>query len=161
MGTHKLLEGKDKNKDQSYFLAQISQDQLDYSLFPLGDMKKDEVRTLAREIGLPVAEKKDSQGICFLGKVKVPQFLSEFIDDSPGEIITTTGKLVGYHRVCTVTPWDKEKELEFHLTRISKILWLPERIRKKNQLIVAFENPNESTLWASRFRIESVSFFSI
>ena len=130
METHCFLKGKDKNKDQSYFLAQISQDQLDYSLFPLGDMKKDEVRTLAREIGLPVAEKKDSQGICFLGKVKVPQFLSEFIDDSPGEIITTTEKLVGYHRFAPLHLGTKKRNWEFHLTRISKILWLPERIRK-------------------------------
>ena len=158
-GNALLLEGKDKNKDQSYFLAQISQDQLDYSLFPLGDMKKDEVRTLAREIGLPVAEKKDSQGICFLGKVKVPQFLSEFIDDSPGEIITTTGKLVGYHRGLHRYTLGQRKGIGVPSNTDFENFVVTGKNKKKNQLIVAFENPNESTLWASRFRIESVSFF--
>ena len=93
-----LWEGRDKNKDQSYFLARITQKQLSGARFPLGEIEKPKVRRIARELDLPVAEKKDSQGICFLGKVNVPEFLSNFIDDKPGEIVTTAGDVVGRHQ---------------------------------------------------------------
>ena len=93
-----LWEGRDKNKDQSYFLARITPEQLSGARFPLGEVEKPRVREIARELDLPVADKKDSQGICFLGKVNVPEFLSNFIEDKPGEIVTTKGKVVGHHQ---------------------------------------------------------------
>ncbi|MEO1450002.1 MAG: tRNA 2-thiouridine(34) synthase MnmA, partial [Bacteroidota bacterium] len=67
---HRLLAGKDGNKDQSYFLCQLSQEQLQYALFPIGELTKPEVREIARELDLITAEKKDSQGLCFIGKVR-------------------------------------------------------------------------------------------
>lgn len=85
-GQHRLLQGKDPNKDQSYFLCQVSQDQLQYLRFPLGEYQKEEVRELARKKGLPTAEKKDSQGLCFIGKISLPDFLSQRLEPKEGEI---------------------------------------------------------------------------
>lgn len=84
---YQLFAGKDSNKDQSYFLCQLNQKQLSYALFPLGDMQKPEVRELAKEIGLENADKKDSQGLCFIGKVSLPTFLQQKLSPKPGEII--------------------------------------------------------------------------
>ena len=74
---HRLLAGLDKNKDQSYFLCQLTQEQLQYALFPIGHLQKSEVRKIATEIGLGNADKKDSQGLCFVGKIKLPDFLQQ------------------------------------------------------------------------------------
>ena len=78
------LEGADKNKDQSYFLALLSQEQLRDARFPIGHLPKPELRALAREAGLPTADKKDSQGICFIGEVKMADFLRAYVPDAPG-----------------------------------------------------------------------------
>ncbi len=94
-GGLELLEGFDKNKDQSYFLALVRREQLKRVLFPTGDLTKPEVRELARQARLPNAEKKDSQGICFLGKVRIADFLSGYIEDQPGEIVTARGRVLG------------------------------------------------------------------
>lgn len=82
-----LLAGKDNNKDQSYFLCQLSQDQLSKALFPIGELTKPEVREIAKEIGLVTADKKDSQGLCFIGKVSLPQFLQQQLTPKEGEIV--------------------------------------------------------------------------
>jgi tRNA-specific 2-thiouridylase len=82
-----LLSGKDNNKDQSYFLCQLSQDQLSKALFPIGELTKPEVREIAKEIGLVTADKKDSQGLCFIGKVSLPQFLQQQLVPKEGEIV--------------------------------------------------------------------------
>lgn len=86
-GLFKLLAGKDENKDQSYFLCQLSQNQLAKALFPIGDMKKIEVRAIAKEQNLVTAEKKDSQGLCFIGKVKLPDFLKQKLEAKTGNVI--------------------------------------------------------------------------
>ena len=83
----RLLAGKDTTKDQSYFLCQVNQFQLSKTLFPIGDMQKKEVRKLAKEIGLNTAEKKDSQGLCFIGKVKLPTFLQQFLKPKIGKVV--------------------------------------------------------------------------
>ena len=82
-----ILAGSDPNKDQSYFLCQLSQEQLSHALFPIGDLTKPEVRRIAREADLPSAEKKDSQGICFVGKVDLPVFLQQKIKPCEGDIV--------------------------------------------------------------------------
>src|ERR1044072_5884037 len=76
-----LLEGRDKNKDQSYFLALLSQAQLAAARFPIGDLTKPELRALAADAHLPTAAKKDSQGICFIGEVKMADFLKTYVPD--------------------------------------------------------------------------------
>lgn len=84
---YKLLAGKDGNKDQSYFLCQLSQEQLSKALFPIGELEKPEVRKIAKEQGLVTAEKKDSQGLCFIGKVSLPDFLQQQLKPKSGEIV--------------------------------------------------------------------------
>ncbi|MBR1867455.1 MAG: tRNA 2-thiouridine(34) synthase MnmA [Clostridia bacterium] len=96
-GVHYLLKAKDSNKDQTYFLNQLSQSQLDGVLFPLQDLTKPEVRKIAEENGLATAEKKDSTGICFIGERKFRQFLMNYIPAKEGEIRTYDGRVLGKH----------------------------------------------------------------
>jgi tRNA-specific 2-thiouridylase len=84
---HRLLAGKDDNKDQSYFLCQVSQEQFSTALFPVGDLKKPEVREIAEKLGLATAQRKDSQGICFVGKVHLPTFLQQKLEAKKGDIV--------------------------------------------------------------------------
>lgn len=96
-GVFSLHEARDKNKDQSYFLWTLTQSQLKHSLFPLGDLTKPEVRKIAKEAGLPTADKKDSQGICFIGKVTLKEFLGEYLPKNDGEVLNTAGEMLGSH----------------------------------------------------------------
>ena len=88
---YRLLAGKDRNKDQSYFLCQLNQDQLKHALFPLGAVTKPEVRAMADRIGLATAQRKDSQGICFVGRVHLPTFLMQKLEAKKGSIIEIPG----------------------------------------------------------------------
>jgi len=93
-----LLKATDENKDQTYFLYRVSGEALTKTLFPLGEYTKPQVRKMADERGLFTADKKDSQGICFVGKVGIRDFLSQYIESHPGKIIDRqTGKVVGHH----------------------------------------------------------------
>lgn len=92
----RLLRGLDPNKDQSYFLCQLSQEQLRHALFPIGHLLKQEVRDIAKEQGLATAERKDSQGICFVGKVDLPEFLKQKLHAREGRIIEIAGGLPEY-----------------------------------------------------------------
>ncbi|MGC9611094.1 MAG: tRNA 2-thiouridine(34) synthase MnmA, partial [Minisyncoccia bacterium] len=92
-----LSVARDTNKDQSYFLWTLTQEQLKYCLFPIGEYLKPEVRAIARKVGLPTAEKKDSQGICFLGQVSLNKFLKDYIKPKKGPIVDTNGNKVGEH----------------------------------------------------------------
>jgi tRNA-specific 2-thiouridylase len=84
---YRLLAGKDSTKDQSYFLCQVTQQQLGIALFPVGDLPKKEVRKIAAEIGLPTAHKKDSQGLCFVGKIRLPDFLQQQLKPKVGNVV--------------------------------------------------------------------------
>jgi tRNA-specific 2-thiouridylase len=96
-GVFKLFEAADPNKDQSYFLWTLGQKQLAHCLFPIGGIIKPEVRAIARRAGLPTAEKKDSQGICFLGKFSLDDFLKQYIPEHRGALMTTAGEKIGEH----------------------------------------------------------------
>jgi tRNA-specific 2-thiouridylase len=85
---YRLLGGKDPNKDQSYFLCQLTQEQLSKALFPIGELLKPEVRAIAKKAGLATAEKKDSQGLCFVGKVHLPDFLQQRLESKKGKVIS-------------------------------------------------------------------------
>lgn len=97
-GRQTLFEAEDKNKDQSYFLWTLTQVQLRRCLFPLGAYTKPGVRAIARKVGLPTADKKDSQGICFIGKVTIADFLSAYIPEEKGIVLDVEGHRVGEHR---------------------------------------------------------------
>lgn len=95
---NELHTAANESKDQTYFLYRVNQGALEKTLFPLGEYKtKQEVRALATEFGLPTADKKDSQGICFVGKVGIKDFLKQFVSTSPGPLIDSTGQTVGEH----------------------------------------------------------------
>lgn len=100
-----LLEGADKEKDQSYFLWALNKEQLKHCFFPLGDYTKPQVREMARRMGLPTADKKDSQGLCFVGKVNFGYFLRGFLARQEGVVVTSDGTVIGKHdgvAFCTI-----------------------------------------------------------
>ena len=86
-GVFSLLSGKDNNKDQSYFLCQLNQEQLSKAIFPIGELQKAEVRKIAKQLELSTADKKDSQGLCFIGKVRLPEFLQQQLKTKKGNVV--------------------------------------------------------------------------
>ena len=114
--TYRLLQGLDPGKDQSYFLCQLSQEQLAYSLFPIGHLQKPDVRQIAAQAGLVTHQKKDSQGLCFIGKVSLPDFLQQ-------QLKPKTGKVVLIDR--------EHPEVMAHITRMEDPLSTPEILAKR------------------------------
>lgn len=94
---YEMHKGKDQSKDQSYFLWTLTQEQLVHVLFPVGHLEKSAVRELAEKFELPTATKKDSQGICFIGKISMKDFLGHYIDEQSGNVIDTEGNVIGTH----------------------------------------------------------------
>lgn len=116
---YRLLAGKDQNKDQSYFLCQVSQQQLEKTLFPVGELQKSEVRQIAKEQDLITADKKDSQGLCFIGKVKLPDFLQQKLQPKKGQVI----EIDSSHEVFSnISEAETNSELITQLKRDSKKL---------------------------------------
>ena len=115
---YKLLAGKDNNKDQSYFLCQLSQEQLTKALFPIGELTKPEVREIAKKANLITAEKKDSQGLCFIGKVRLPEFLQQKLQPKEGVIVTIPSDFEQYTKSAPKFE-NKEAELAYFSTKFS------------------------------------------
>lgn len=116
--TFQLLAGVDKNKDQSYFLCQLSQQQLSKALFPIGELTKPEVRAIATELDLVTADKKDSQGLCFIGKVRLPEFLQQKLKPKEGVIVEIPATAEAYHK--QVPQFDTKLEaLEYATKKIN------------------------------------------
>lgn len=97
-GVYQMHRGVDTNKDQTYFLWTLTQEQLSKTLFPVGSSPKDQIRKEAEYAGLLTAQKKDSQGICFLGHVDIPEFLSHYVDLQEGDVLDETGEVIGTHK---------------------------------------------------------------
>ena len=113
---YQLLAGKDPNKDQSYFLCQLSQEQLSKTLFPIGELLKPEVRKIASEQNLITAEKRDSQGLCFIGKVRLPEFLQQQLAPKDGAIVEIPSDFANYGE--TIPDFNsKEEELQYLSTK--------------------------------------------
>ena len=115
---YKLLAGKDINKDQSYFLCQLSQQQLEKALFPIGELTKPEVREIAKEADLITADKKDSQGLCFIGKVRLPDFLQQKLQAKQGEIVQIPSSFNKYTNSLPIFK-TKVDELQYFSTKYS------------------------------------------
>ena len=125
--TYQLLSGKDPNKDQSYFLCQLSQEQLEKTLFPIGELLKPEVREIASFQGLITAEKRDSQGLCFIGKVRLPEFLQQQLAPKEGVIVEVPSEFEGYARKAPEFNSEEEKlkflsEKQEYVTTDGKII---------------------------------------
>ena len=119
---YQLLAGKDNNKDQSYFLCQLNQNQLSKALFPIGELTKPEVREIAREIGLVTADKKDSQGLCFIGKVSLPIFLQQQLIPKEGEIVEIFSDYKEFH-----------KEKPVFETKLDELKYLSKKIKYQKE----------------------------
>ena len=119
---YQLLAGKDNNKDQSYFLCQLNQNQLSKALFPIGELTKPEVREIAREIGLVTADKKDSQGLCFIGKVSLPTFLQQQLIPKEGEIVEIFSDYKEFH-----------KEKPIFETKLDELKYLSKKIKYQKE----------------------------
>jgi tRNA-specific 2-thiouridylase len=115
---YKLLAGKDGNKDQSYFLCQLSQEQLAKAMFPIGELTKPEVRAIAKNADLITAGKKDSQGLCFIGKVRLPEFLQQKLQPKEGKIITIPSNFYQYIELAPKFE-NKAAELAYFATKFS------------------------------------------
>lgn len=118
---YSLLAGKDQNKDQSYFLCQLSQEQLAKAMFPIGELNKSEVREIAAKLDLVTADKKDSQGLCFIGKVRLPEFLQQKLKPKEGVIVQVPMDSEIYNRVIPEFT-SKEEALKFKSTKFSYTL---------------------------------------
>lgn len=138
-----LHRGQDQNKDQSYFLWALPNETLQHCLFPIGTNTKDVIRREAKKVGLTTADKRDSQGICFLGHVDIPEFLSHYTDLEEGEVLDTSGQVIGVHRgalVYTIGQRHGFTISDENATR--RAMYVVERNIAANTITVAPERPS-------------------
>ncbi|MFM7182825.1 MAG: tRNA 2-thiouridine(34) synthase MnmA [Verrucomicrobiales bacterium] len=154
----RLLRGRDPGKDQSYFLALLQAHQVEKAWFPVGDLLKAEVRDLAKRFDLPNATKKDSQGICFIGEVKMRDFLRAFVADQPGEIVTTDGKVVGQHEGLHLYTLGQRKGhgIASPIHRLAYVVVGKDAAR--NRLIVGYDSQDTPGLYATSCRLSHLSW---
>ncbi len=161
--TCRLNVAKDANKDQTYFLHQLTQDQLKYTLFPIGGYLKSEVRSLARKFGLPTADREESMGICFVGEIPMKEFLQQKIKPKPGKMVLSSGEVVGKHDGLPFYTIGQRHFRDQGLgTRFQvgnqKPLYVVGKDRKKNQLIVGHED--DPLLWKKEIEVGEVNWMS-
>lgn len=153
-----LLRGKDPNKDQSYFLWTLNQEQLRYTLFPIGELLKPEVREIAKKFNLPNAKRKDSQGICFVGPVELNQFLQRYLSTKKGFVRNSEGKIIGEHDGIYYYTIGQRHGL--HLSKLEGIDRAPLYIKtidaKKNEIIVDIHEK----LYSSQLRADQLNWIS-
>jgi tRNA-specific 2-thiouridylase len=157
-GSWDILEGADKSKDQSYFLALLQQRQIAAARFPLGELHKAEVRKVASAFNLVTAGKKDSQGICFIGQIKMRDFLQTFVPDNPGSIRTSQGKNLGQHKGLHLYTLGQRRGVGVPSNTPNEAYVVVGKRFASNELIVAFDRLDTEGLYARRCRIGSLSF---
>ncbi|MCF7787760.1 MAG: tRNA 2-thiouridine(34) synthase MnmA [Prosthecobacter sp.] len=152
-----ILRGADPNKDQTYFLAMMQPHQVRIAQFPIGHLLKPELRDRAREFGLKTAEKKDSQGICFIGQVKMEDFLRAFVPDHPGPIVNLEGKVLGEHRGLHLYTLGQRKGHGVASPIHKQAYVVVAKRPQTNELVVAIENADTPLLWARKATLHSIS----
>jgi tRNA-specific 2-thiouridylase len=157
-GTAAILKGADPNKDQSYFLAMMTQHQVSHALFPVGEMLKPEVREVARRHDLPTASKKDSQGICFIGEIKMRDFIRHYIPDHPGEIVDTAGRLLGRHDGLHLYTLGQRKGHGVASPRDGMAYVVVGKDVAANRLVLGWDEEGTPGLYARKCRVGSVSW---
>jgi tRNA-specific 2-thiouridylase len=141
-GETELWRGIDEGKDQSYFLWSLSREQLAKVLFPVGDTNKIDLRAEATAANLPTAQKKDSQGVCFLGHIDIPEFLSHYINLVPGDVVDESGQVVGEHKGAFVyTLGQRHGFTLFHTTPDSKPQYVTKKDVERNTITVGDTTP--------------------
>lgn len=156
-GSTTILRGADPNKDQSYFLALMTRRQVAHAMFPTGEMLKPEVRAVAARFNLPVSEKKDSQGICFLGQVKMSDFLRHYLADSPGEIVDVSGKVMGEHRGLHLYTLGQRKGHGVASPRDGMAYVVVGKDVESNRLIIGWDTPGSGELYTSECTVGMIS----
>lgn len=157
-GSADILCGADPNKNQTYFLALLRQQQALGARFPIGDMLKPELRELGREFGLPNADKKDSQGICFIGQVKMSDFLSAFVPDKPGKIVNLSGEVLGEHRGLHLFTLGQRKGLGVPSNAYKQAYVVVDKRFEADELVVAFDREDTPLLYAKECTLSALSF---
>jgi tRNA-specific 2-thiouridylase len=156
---YRLLEGADPNKDQSYFLALLTPEQLADARFPIGDLTKPAVRALARAAGFPTADKKDSQGICFIGEVKMADFLRAYVPDAPGPILRATdGRELGTHRGLHFYTLGQRKGIGIPSNTDGAAYVVVGKRAADRALLVAFDHPEAPGLFQREVRVHALSW---
>lgn len=156
-GVHYLLKAADQNKDQTYFLNQLSQNQLADVLFPLADMHKDEVRAIADRLGLVNARKKDSTGICFIGERNFREFLQNYLPNQPGDIVDLEGNVVGQHIGLMYYTLGQRRGLGLGGTHESQDRWfVVEKDMQANKLVVS--HGDESVLMSTSLTASTLNW---
>lgn len=152
----KLLRAVDDNKDQTYFLYRVSEEALQHTLFPLGGMTKPEVRAEAEQRGLVTAQKKESMGICFVGKVGIREFLSQYVDTEPGSIIDQNGDVVGEHDGAIFYTIGQR-----HGLNVGGGLpyYVTGKDTKKNEVYVT-SNISDENLWSKEIQLDSAHWIN-
>jgi len=154
-----LYEGADRNKDQSYFLALMNREQIHAARFPLGELTKPEVRALARKAGLATAAKKDSQGICFIGEVKMADFLRTYVPDEPGPILRADDEReLGRHRGLHYYTLGQRKGIGVPSNTDHERYVVVGKRASDRALLVAFDRPEAPGLFQSEARVHSLSW---
>ena len=157
-GSTRIFEGVDKGKDQSYFLALTRAEDLAGVEFPVGHLRKSEVRRLAAEAGLPNAKKKDSQGICFLGKVKIDEFLARYIPDQPGEIVDTGGTVRGHHQGLHRFTIGQRRGIGIPSNTDHEAFVVVAKDLEANRLVVGFDRTETPRLYQTGARIGALNW---
>ncbi len=157
----RLKEGVDTNKDQSYFLYTLTQEDLEHVLFPIGNMKKEDVRKLAKKFGLGNADKADSQGICFLGDVDLETFLSNFIKTERGEVLSVEGEVIGKHRGALYYTLGERHGFEIHKKNThSKPFYVVSKDMKANTITVSNEESEIEDYKKKHITVGSISWIN-
>ncbi len=159
-GTACILRGADPNKDQSYFLAMMTQHQAAHAMFPVGEMLKTEARQVARRHALPVAEKKDSQGICFIGAVKMSDFLRHYVPDNPGEIVDVQGKVLGRHDGLHLYTLGQRKGHGVASPREGMAYVVVGKDLTQNRLVVGWDVQDTPGLYTNRCRVGTLNWIN-
>ena len=159
-GSKDLLMGADPSKDQSYFLAMITQEQLQRAVFPIGGIPKPRVREIARLYGLPNADKKDSQGICFLGKIRIQDFLRYYIPENEGEIVNAAGKILGRHKGLHNYTIGQRKGIGVPSNTDRKSYVVIAKDFEDNRLIVDFDGPNNPMLYTDTALVHDINWIN-
>jgi tRNA-specific 2-thiouridylase len=158
-GSCELREGADANKDQSYFLALLSQQQLCDARFPVGYLEKPALRQLARKAGLPTADKKDSQGICFIGEVKMADFLHAYVPDAPGPIVRASdGRELGRHRGLHFYTLGQRKGIGVPSNTDHEAYVVVGKRAADRALLVAFDHADAPGLFQREVRVQALSW---
>ena len=154
---HAILRGVDRNKDQTYFLAMMRPEQVQIARFPIGHLPKAEVRVEAQRLGLKTAAKPDSQGICFIGEVKMEDFLRTFVADKPGPIVNLEGKILGEHAGLHLYTLGQRKGIGVASNLFKQAYVVVAKRHATNELVIAIERPDTPLLWARRAVLNAIS----